>query len=62
MDAVDVLKQCPEEQSEGTFRAMVTDVMLLSKMDKRMSKLLSKLLFVDMLVAVDVFGTQDQVT
>ena len=59
MDAVDVLKQCPEEQSEGTFRAMVTDVMLLSTtMDKRKSKLL----FVDMLVAVDVFGAQDQVT
>jgi len=58
MDAVDVLKQCPEEQSEGTFRAMVTDVMFLSTMDKRMSKLL----FVDMLVAVDVFGAQDQVT
>ena len=55
MDAVDVLKQCPEEQSEGTFRAMVTDVM---SMDKR----ISKLLFVDMLVAVDVFGAQDQVT
>ena len=58
MDAVDVLKQCPEEQSEGTFRAMVTDVMLLSTMETR----ISKLLFVDMLVAVDVFGAQDQVT
>ena len=33
MDAVD---QWPEE---GIFRTMVTDVMLLSSMDKRMSKL-----------------------